>query len=231
MALGTLGVLGGAALGTAGSMWSSAKNIELAEQNRQWMADMSNTSYQRAVADMEKAGLNPILAGTNQSGASTPGSAAASVENPLSGMGSTAKTLAMELPESQVRQDQGKASTSLVKEKLNTEKRSQEALSAEAQLKRATARNVAAEYGLSEFKGKGGAASARGLDAASNLVGVLGSGGVGDALGRARVAAGSAVAAGARAVHGGVASARQWSRNLVDKVFPMPGRDRRKDYK
>lgn len=40
--------------------------------NRNWQEYMSNTAYQRAMKDMEKAGLNPILAAQTTSGASTP---------------------------------------------------------------------------------------------------------------------------------------------------------------
>lgn len=49
-----------------------AYNSAEAQKNRDWQERMSNTRYQRAVEDMKKAGINPILAYRN-GGAEVPG--------------------------------------------------------------------------------------------------------------------------------------------------------------
>lgn len=66
-----------------GDVVSGAFNAYSAKQNRRFQQMMSNTAYQRAAADLEKAGLNRILA--LGSPASTPGGSVAS----MAGLGSS----------------------------------------------------------------------------------------------------------------------------------------------
>lgn len=67
-----------------------AMNYNSAEAlaNREWQEHMSSTAYQRAVEDMKKAGLNPILAFSN-GGASTPGGSAGTISGASMGLASS----------------------------------------------------------------------------------------------------------------------------------------------
>lgn len=101
-ALGSVGDLFGAMITSAGAQSMNSSNqraaVEMAQFNaaqaaqaRDWTERMSNTAYQRAMADMKTAGLNPMLA-YQQGGASAPvgqhsGGTAAKFENAMQGLG------------------------------------------------------------------------------------------------------------------------------------------------
>lgn len=80
--LQALGGVAGGLIGAGGAESVNAQqmafNAQQAQQNRDWQEHMSNTAYQRAMADMRAAGLNPILA-ANLGGATTPGGGAGSI--------------------------------------------------------------------------------------------------------------------------------------------------------
>jgi len=62
-------IIGGAAA-LGGSIIGSAMNVREARANRRWQERMANTAHQREVADMLKAGINPMA--RNLGGAPTP---------------------------------------------------------------------------------------------------------------------------------------------------------------
>lgn len=82
--LGAIGAIGssviGGLFGAEGQESANAANAQQAHANREFQERLSNTAYQRAVADMRAAGLNPMLA-YSQGGASSPGGSTAVMGN------------------------------------------------------------------------------------------------------------------------------------------------------
>jgi len=81
-ALATLAVGG---LGFLGQQDTNAANAQNAQNQMDFQERLSNTAYQRQVADMQSAGLNPMLAYMKGGGASTPSGAMATYQSPMSG--------------------------------------------------------------------------------------------------------------------------------------------------
>lgn len=78
----------GGGIQAIGGMIANNQAKKEAERNRNFQADMSNTSHVREVNDLKAAGLNPMLSAN--SGASTPTGAMAQTENVLEGTAATA---------------------------------------------------------------------------------------------------------------------------------------------
>lgn len=132
--------------------WQMAQfNAQEAQKNREWQERMSNTAYQRAMADMKQAGLNPILA-YQQGGSSTPGGSSASgtaaqFENAMQGLGqgvtSASKGAERALELQQVQSQTGKNVTAAQLDQANTDlsrantiRANQEALTSASQQRR-----------------------------------------------------------------------------------------------
>jgi hypothetical protein len=80
--LDAIGSVGGALLGYKSQQSTNETNQRISKEQMAFQERMSSTAYQRSMADMKKAGLNPILA-ASQGGASTPPGASARMENPI----------------------------------------------------------------------------------------------------------------------------------------------------
>lgn len=111
--ISALGSIAGGGISSASQAAANETNIKIAAQNRRFQERMSSTAYQRAVADMKAAGLNPAMAYMS-GGASSPAGSSTTVEPTLGKLGqgvSSAAGVAMEAASRRATIDQIRATT------------------------------------------------------------------------------------------------------------------------
>lgn len=85
-----------AAASFLGDNSANKKNIAMAREQMAFQERMSSTEMQRRTADLAAAGLNPMLAGASQQGASSGSGARAEVESPVRGAINSALAVKMQ---------------------------------------------------------------------------------------------------------------------------------------
>jgi len=123
-------------------------NQDIAQNQMNFQESMSNTSYQRAVKDMEAAGLNPMLA-YSQGGASTPAGATTTVQ-PTANMESS--KAGIQTAQTFLNAQNTSADVELKKSQVTTQGVQQQLLAAQKlQSEAAAARDAAQTYQPGEF--------------------------------------------------------------------------------
>lgn len=109
---GGLGTLASGVLGFLGQKDTNEANVNLGREQMAFQERMSGTAYQRAVKDMQAAGLNPMLA-YSQGGASAPVGSMPQVQNAV-GAGTNAAMSAAATMNAVMQVQKTKADTELV---------------------------------------------------------------------------------------------------------------------
>lgn len=88
-----VGAIGGGLLGMFGAKDKNEAEIASAREQMAFQERMSNTAHQREIADLQKAGLNPILS-AKLGGASSPAGASPNLVNTMEPLANSAMSLA-----------------------------------------------------------------------------------------------------------------------------------------
>lgn len=103
--MGALGSIFGGAMSSAGQADANRQNVALAREQMAFQERMSNSAHQREMADLRKAGLNPILS-AKLGGASSPAGAMPNIVNEMAPLENSARAMGDKLYNYNVQREQ-----------------------------------------------------------------------------------------------------------------------------
>jgi aspartate oxidase len=160
-----VGALGSGWLGARGAHSANRMAAESVEKQMAFQERMANTAYQRQMADMRKAGLNPILA-AGFGGASVPPGASYSPQNELQGAASSA----MDYLRMKAELANAREMTKQIATQSDLNKANAEAARASALQSTSTAQNIASQTPREQVKSEGWKAAQRGISTAKEVI-------------------------------------------------------------